>query len=1042
VKKRDLTPAAGLTGEELIDIAQDGQSRKLSLGRLLSTGTPAALSSPDRRVTWRGLGGEDEKILEVQIIIGDSKSLGTADERVINNVARYPENAFTLEINDGVGPQGPVLAGHVITGLTPLLECPGPLRPSPIVINPLDGTPIDWGTGFGETPASAQAFSYIEAVEKTTGKRPSVLVAVIGLGGRTYPEMKLGSYHFSRILEVMAAARKYGAALGYTAVRMTGLFVSLGANDVVLDYNRNVTGSLSTEQWAGSILQLKRDLWDQLAIAGEVQFPALYLYQVNRRYPPILLNNRVSPVSSGLRLAARRDPDIVIVNPEYQRQRVDTLHYTAEGNVLNGMENAAAHLAHYAGIGQHQPLDLAFDATGSPRIIWNSPTEFDLGINTNGKRLLVVRETVGRVELLDGGDDYIDQVLAMVGGTGSANALFRAKTCAGRITELVKFHSGAYDDVVEGPCALVPQPTTVTVVAGGSLYLDGARVRVLGGVYAEPLEGFITANADGSVTSFAPMPGSRYSEVPTGDCEIEPIQGGGTGALVRLDNVAGSGATIRPVFFRQFAVADDKPYLLESAGNIISGSGCANGTRLIVQGGVLAPGASAAEVAVVLANLDGKPTYAAITKPGLYEVMPEGPVTATGPNGAIAVFDLPRGGWPLADPGMLGFTLRSNQHPFADPAFSLHPAILSIKVVSLQGGVDNFLRFRLAEPPGPDTLLDHADTNIYGSWARGCIASDPSELVGPGPFEQDVQPWLLAFTIPLVSPFGQAAVNKRPHLINREFTDWPRGYPISFSSAGGYGAAQWRGARNTSTGEMHPIPPQRGEGALCLRRPIGDVSTSSYTLTQVIAGEDLDGLVDRLLNFTFWARALPDWSDPDRMLSFGLYSHTNDTDPMLANGLPAGAVLIRNGNAPLTSELTEFRVSYTVSNRPSVPIGTKAIFLRFLIGATGEAATDQDGVVIEMPDVFAGVEIRPFVPEDRATRLARRRRYHDRLQLAVGATGAPTRYLLRESMRRVPTVTTVGGNAAGFSAAGSTVDSLVVQQTAGATVTLDLSAEL
>jgi len=950
VGRRVIVRAGGVPGK---------QGNAGPRGEGVTLADPGYRSSPDLSV-MRDAFPDGTQVVEIVPFIGNSKNFGTAAGGVLTTTPVDPGYAF-MPMLDGVA-RGPHIRTRAITGVADLKEELG--SETLPYINPINGVTETFGPGYGESWVSGFAKRYNDVIFAGTGQRQKLFCFGAGQGGKTLQELKPGTYHNGNFVRGVQAGVALMGEMGCSAARVPFIVCALSDNDTVFGPDLRPDGTMTAQQWAARIVQLKRTLWDELELILPGQHPPLIVYASQRRFPSVLTDGRLPSITEGLAIAIASDPDILGWS-EHAIQTEDTLHWTPEGNVNAGYSAAEIAVQARRGIGLPRPLMPARDSSGNPILNINSPYEIDLLIDTDGRELQITPYTVGEAALVDGGSGYGgDGVrrMAMLGGAPNTPAIFEATIAGGTVTAIRQILGGAYPAAVSGNHALIALTTGLVVRAQGSDYLHGARCWINGGSYAYQAEGVMSCDEAGRLLSVALVPGSLYTAYPVGPTTITPQQGGGEGGMVEFEGVAGAGATVLATSYQQFAHDNAKAFLVPSNGGILSSSGCVAGMTLEPSDGDLAAGAKHARFRVVVANGNGEATLMTIVRNGVYRNPPSLPLTATGPGGATAVIAPPIASFPVSAPdSQIGFRRQDGHYPLSDPAYVIEGKISSITVISMQGARNNGLRLRFADAIGADTRINHAIESYYGSKARGIITATPYGR--PGRFGQDIAPQLMPFSVRVPAAYGGIDPAETPIVNNGEFHHWPVAGPVVFNSAGAIGPAGFRGVRGAggATGIMEKVRGDRARWALLHQRTPGEASTAAMILSHVVKGDDLERIKRRLALPLFRAKCGAQWSDSDLMLSFGVYYSTT-LDPLLSNGLPATSTALRLINEPLTPAMRMIRTTYTTSNQPVVPDEAQQLILRWLWNPTGVAAAD-DSITIELLRICVGPVVRPFVAQ-------------------------------------------------------------------------------
>lgn len=223
-----------------------------------------------------------------------------------------------------------------------------------------------------------------------------------------------------------------------------------------------------------------------------------------------------------------------------------------------------------------------------------------------------------------------------------------------------------------------------------------------------------------------------------------------------------------------------------------------------------------------------------------------------------------------------------------------------------------------------------------------------------------------------------------------------------------------------------------------------DVETANrkFGIVQVIPNKDCIGLLGKKATFQFKARKGGSNATAET-LRFGILAWSSTADSVTSDVVsgwsaagtnPALASNWTYENTPVSVTLTNDWTTYAVS--AEIDTGSTTNIAVF-IWCDDTDATVADFIYITDCKLEAGPDITPFVANAYEEELRACRHFYQAVTVYVPATTAQN--LRAINMRGTPTIAGGGG---GFDSTGTTADSLIAFQTAGATAALTLSSEL
>lgn len=999
--------AAGASAEAAAASALAAAASALAAALSAAETQPTPPVEFDRSANFRGnvrRASDGRELWTLALLVGQSEVIGalagaldTPAEDLAGGYMLKLVDPETVVVDPATTPFDPDMQSPYIASWKPIADVV-PLQeranrgPNPTYINRPTGEEATYGRNAGETGSSSIHYHLRQRLIADGLEMPNIVYAVCGQGGQPFNSIAPGAISFDKVQEAATAFTAFCRRNDYAmqcieigdhgqsdAFSVDGYQVESTTFDLdALDY------TIGPEVYAGKFLKYVSDTDTALGSIDPQLVPLWYFWIQSEMtfptprpdFPPV--NGRTANTPKAILIAADMNSRIVPCGVNYASKTIDDLHKTEQGtwNKYAPVSIAIYHsLFGEARYRAPRPMSARMLAPNKVRII----------CDTHDRQLMVQEYGVYDDVLGAPGTGYRPGDF-FVTTSLETQARFQVLTISGGgatgpIATYRRVSTGSHPTDPTGTLATVIEFPTPEILDGGLRYINGF---VVSGVIASaivPPKFRLTADANGMVTAITVAdPGvfASADDLPTGPFTVAS---GGFDVVplsLQLPAVFGNGATIVAKTRMQMCATNDSLPLVSTQGTVITSDVGAKGDLYTLQGGVLAPGATAAKVVAGITDGGGVPVSFRTYQTGIYNSFPSGDLEFLGPDGqelTITRAGLTIGAWPVRNNGDWGVSLTDDSYKGGVVGGNngmRFPRAIACEISSEYDITNRSIDVTFDGNIGPNPVIH---LGLYGQGTGSGTAASTNICTVPfagwpvGEFDQPPSEWLLRDSIPFHNPFESSAF--APPAIRNALFEVGSDTPATPITAGVEPAT---GFRFWSAFAGRTVTRVRGDvsrNALRIQRTEGDTTVAPVSCAIPIYGADALRFLDQPHNFAAWVKTGADFSTIDQAITFRVYTDPNANPVFGTSFVPATSTQLWTSSIDLPEYQGVTKQARIGSYRGTLPgvltvipdtaLTIYAWFQVYFGQQTGmETAGANDWVQFELPQFDIGTVARPF----------------------------------------------------------------------------------
>lgn len=272
-----------------------------------------------------------------------------ADDVLIATTQLYPDNAWMFKSDRGAGKENP--------------------NRGPVLIDEIVSLKDTVNGGWKETACSSSAAHIISEVEKLTGKRINILRYVAAEGGKSYRNLKKGTFAWSTLVQGLIDAKRICERMGFKPI-VLGIDGKLGESDT------DQTPGIYADLYTRYLMDLDRNFNDEVKRIFGGDHPDVKIFIEQCSWQPFTEWD-IKNVRQG-QLLADGVGNIVFTGPGYQYPHPgDIIHINSKGQNMRGVSLARSVVFECFGTGfiPVKPMDVYWSGLNTIDIICSSSVE-------------------------------------------------------------------------------------------------------------------------------------------------------------------------------------------------------------------------------------------------------------------------------------------------------------------------------------------------------------------------------------------------------------------------------------------------------------------------------------------------------------------------------------------------------------------------------------------------------------------------------------------------------------------------------------------